>query len=192
MIEKAPIRESYIRTAIFVLILGLIALGTWYQFFGKIPPKEGPLELIKKMEREGIPEFELKDIESRVFHLDQVKGKVLIVNFWATWCDPCVREFPSMLRLVDHFKGEVQLVAISSDTDLNDIQNFLSAFDGHRENVHILWDPAFTVAKMFGTLKLPESYIVNRDLKLHRKIVGLESWDHEAVLDFMKGVVGTP
>ncbi len=134
------------------------------------------ISLIKQMELNGIPEIQGKMLDGTPFDSKRIKDKVLIVSFWASWCDPCVKEWPSMLKLVEHFKGKLVLVAISHDYTLEDIDSFLNVVKARKPNVELLWDKEGVMAKKFGSSILPENYIVARNGKLIRKIVGVEEW----------------
>lgn len=145
--------------------------------------------LISQMSEEGIIPFKLKTLDGKDYSSEDMRGKLAFVNFWASWCDPCVREFPSMLNLVEHFKGKLILVAISNDENKEDMENFAKAFGAKRENVYILWDPDRKVSSSYGTNQLPETYMVAPDLKLIRKIIGVEKWDTPDAKDYLSDVL---
>jgi len=117
------------------------------------------------------------------------ENKLLMVDFWATWCAPCVKEFPSMKRMVEAMKGEVVVLAISYDRDREDIDTFIKAFGGVPADFRIAWDKDKLTSSILGTDVLPESYIVGRDGKLIRKIVGEANWDDPMALDFFQKLV---
>lgn len=150
---------------------------------------EQEISLMDKLEKNGAPNFIAKRLDGSQFSLDKVKGKVILLNFWASWCDPCVREFPSMLKLVEHFKGEVVLVAVSNDNSQEDISNFVKAMGGVKPHVEIVWDENYKIAGMFGTSKLPESYLFDKNLKLVRKIVGIDDWYTKDAIDYIGRMV---
>jgi thiol-disulfide isomerase/thioredoxin len=118
--------------------------------------------------------------------LTDFKGKILLVNIWATWCAPCVKEFPSMKALVEHFKGEVAILAVSHDKTREDIDSFIASFGGLPEDFVVVWDKDKKVAKMFGTDVLPETYLLGKDQKLLRKIAGETVWNEPMALEFFK------
>lgn len=148
-------------------------------------------DILTKMEQQGIPAFTLPHIDGSLFSSQQMQGKLIFINFWASWCDPCVREFPSMLSLVKHFKGDLIMVAISNDENKDDMMNFVKAFEGNIEGVHFLWDPERKVTREFGTEKLPETYMVGPDLKLIRKIVAVETWYTPSSIEYMADVIAS-
>lgn len=145
--------------------------------------------LLSEMEQKGIPAFELPNLKGEFFSSEQMRGKLVFINFWASWCDPCVREFPSMLSLVKHFKGELLLIAISNDENKEDMESFIKAFEADIPGVHILWDPERKVSELYGTYKLPETFMVGPDLKLIRKIVGIEKWYTPGSIEYISDVI---
>ncbi len=133
---------------------------------------------------DSAPNFSLKNLDGHTVELTHFKDKVVIVNFWASWCPPCVRELPSLLSLIEKFKGDVVLIAVSADEDENDLREFLKAnkISENLAAVHIVRDPTNQVASLYGTNKLPESYILRRQNRFHRKIEGLKNWSSPAFI----------
>jgi thiol-disulfide isomerase/thioredoxin len=152
-------------------------------------PKGPRYTILDTLETEGVPDFEAIRLDGSTFRMSEIKDRVLIINFWASWCDPCVAEFPSMMKLIEHFKGEIVMIAVSADSEKNDILTFLKAFGGQRDHVEILWDPTMEVGKKFGTVRLPESFIFYSNGKLARKVVGLENWFSPDSIDFFNTVI---
>lgn len=182
------------RKIIALIVTIILSIGAFY-FGGHLNKKYGNAEVTKtneilnKMTDEGITAFELEDIHGKKVSSDVLKGKLGIINFWASWCDPCVREFPSMLSLVKHFKGELILVAISNDENFDDMMSFVKAFDADQPNVYMLRDPDRKVAEQYGTYKLPETFMVGPDLKLIRKIVFVEKWYTPSSIEYISDVI---
>ncbi len=166
-------------------IVALIFIGTLVSFVlvrEQIESRKtvATVENIGKWEAEGFPEVVATDISGREFKLSSLKGKVVIINFWASWCEPCLEEFPSLLKLLEA-KPDVHLVAVSADHTLDDLNVFLRSFKGLEGNdrVHVIWDSDKAIMKQFSVDRLPESYVGNRDLKLVKKIVGSIDWFSE-------------
>ena len=84
------------------------------------------VQVLNQIEKKGVPEFELKDLDGNKVSLSDYKDKVVLINFWASWCEPCVDEFPTLIKLIKHFKGEMVLLAISADYTESDMNNFIS------------------------------------------------------------------
>lgn len=114
---------------------------------------------------------------------------VTLVNFWATWCPPCVEEFPAMVELQRQLKDKgVQVVFISIDEDWAKVETFLqdNVIDISREQ--LFWDPTREVAASWGSDKFPESYVVRRDGWVVEKIIGQQAWTRPSVLEYFAGL----
>jgi len=129
------------------------------------------------------PDFTLKDYAARSTTLSQLRGNLVLVNFWATWCKTCVMEMPSMERLVQHMSGKpFRLLAVSVDDDWPTVRKF---FD-HGTDLQVLLDVDKNVPKAYGTSKFPESFIVDKDGTIRYYVVSDRDWtrpDIQACLD---------
>lgn len=135
------------------------------------------ISIIEKMEAGGVPSFTRQNLDGGSVSLDKYKGKVVIVNFWASWCAPCIEEIPSLIKLVDHYDGRVQLVAVSGDSSRKDIDIFMKSFKGMaNKNIEVVWDEDKSLMALYGVERLPESYIAYPDHKLAKKIIGTINW----------------
>lgn len=155
-------------------------------------PTESTLKL-NKMADTGVPHFEMQDISGKTVKLTDFSDKVVILNFWASWCAPCVKEFPSMIRLLKQFPDDVVLLAVSHDKTEDDLMSFLNAFDVKEVlNFIVIWDKSTNLAKEYGTEVLPESYILRPGLKLERKVAGVEEWDQPLAIQYFQSLVDAP
>ena len=99
----------------------------------------------------------------------------MLVNFWATWCPPCVEELPSLMTLQERMKGRgLVVVGVSIDVDGDAYHRFLKL---HNINFVTVRDPDQKVAAMYGTSGWPETYIIDRQGVLRRKFVGPVDWN---------------
>lgn len=170
-----------------VLAVALVGLWMRYSDFlhrGSQPPASA--KILNQLEEDGVPDFSLETMDGKLLSLSDFRGKLVILNFWASWCEPCIREFPSMLRLLEKFNGRVVLLAVSADYERQDIQNFLKAFKASSSHLYVMWDKDQSVAKAYGTFTLPESYIISQDGKLIRKISGIEEWDTPDAIEYFQ------
>jgi thiol-disulfide isomerase/thioredoxin len=162
-----------------VLCVSAALYGLWWRYSAFLYEGQGaPLstQILDRMEKEGPPPLEVKDIHAKTHRLADYRGKVIILNFWASWCDPCVQEFPPLIKLMETFKGKVIVLAVSADHTLEDMENFLRAFKVKSEFFIPVWDKDFKLAKQFGTESLPESYIIDGEGKLVKKVAGVRDW----------------
>jgi len=127
-------------------------------------------------------DFTVQDSD-RIVSLNQFRGQVVILNFWATWCPPCVVELPSMIAMQDRIRGKgIVVLGVSIDVDGDAYHRFLKL-----RNVNFLTvrDPEQKVASMYGTTGWPETYIIDRQGALRRKFVGPVDWNSPEVIDFL-------
>ena len=128
------------------------------------------------------PDFTVRDSE-RAVTLSQFKGQVVVLNFWATWCPPCVEELPSLMQMQQRMKSHgVTVLAISIDADENDYRRFLR---DHNVNLLTVRDPDQKSNSLYGTSKYPETYIVDRNGIVRRKFIGAVDWTEPEVIDFL-------
>lgn len=149
---------------------------------GQRPPAEALL--LNQIEATGLPVTTFQVLSGEEISLKEFSGKLIILNFWASWCDPCVAEFPSLLKLLERYKGRIELVAISGDYAEEDIHSFLKVFKVKNPNLHVVWDKDLQIAKKFGTYKLPESYIINTSGKFIRKVSGVDDWSSRDAFEY--------
>jgi peroxiredoxin len=127
-------------------------------------------------------EFTVADADHSV-SLNQYRGQVVLVNFWATWCPPCVEELPSLMTLQERMKGRgLVVVGVSIDVDGDAYHRFLKL---HNINFVTVRDPEQKVASMYGTSGWPETYIIDRQGVLRRKFVGPVDWNAPDVIAFL-------
>jgi len=155
------------RIAIAVLMLSLVGCYT-----GSRPPRVDS----------QAKDFTVRDSD-RTVALSQFRGQVLGLNFWATWCAPCEAELPSMIDMQQRLKTRgVTVLGVSIDVDGDAYHQFL-----RKRNVNFLTvrDPEQKVAELYGTSGWPETYVIDRQGVLRRKLVGPVNWDSLEVLQFL-------
>ncbi len=138
---------------------------------------------------EEAPNFAF-ELNGQQRELRDLRGQVVLVNFWATWCPPCVTEIPSLERLHRRLgsKGLV-ILAISVDEDPVEYGNFLRSNNITFATVR---DPEKRISNQYGTFMYPETYVIDRQGRLVRKIIGPLEWDEPDTLDFLNRVLETP
>lgn len=146
-------------------------------------------QVMEDLENKGLyqgEELKLENLEGEVLSLNSFKGKVVILSFWATWCEPCVEEFPSFIKLLDTYPEKVVLIAISHDYEKKDVKEFVSAFKGYRKNLVLTMDEGKKLSKVFGVDRLPEGFVFNGEGKLVKKIIGIQDWATPNAIEFFK------
>jgi len=122
------------------------------------------------------PNFILESVTGEKISLKDFKGKAVLLNFWATWCQPCKKELPSMQRIYEELSSEgVEVVAISIDRNKKErVEKYINNYN---LSFPILLDPNQKVRKDYFILGLPTSYLIGSDGKLKGFISGAREWD---------------
>jgi thiol-disulfide isomerase/thioredoxin len=128
----------------------------------------------EKKQAQGVaPDFTLKTLDNEELSLSGLKGKVVLLDFWATWCGPCRESIPHLVQLQKTYQGkELQVVGLSVDKgDGNAVRNFVKSMD-------IPYPVAVApedVARSYGVSSLPTTFIIDKEGKIRDKIVGFSS-----------------
>lgn len=126
------------------------------------------------------PEFSLPSLDGTVMSLSDWQGQVVVLNYWATWCPPCVQEMPSLQELHEALGEQgLRVVAVSVDERFSDIQGFVDRFD---LSFIILHDEGMKTARRYQTFKYPETYIIDRSGRVKSKVVGERNWIAPSVI----------
>ena len=126
------------------------------------------------------PSLELMDLDNRVHRLADYRGKVVLVNFWATWCGPCRDEMPSIQELKRKLAGRPFVVlAVNLDEPESRIRKFLTEV---KVDFPVLLDPERKVSKGWDARILPASFVVGPDGRIRYSLVGEINWGHDLVV----------
>lgn len=140
-----------------------------------------------KFELSGVS---LVDLKGRLIDFNILQNKVVILNFWASWCEPCIKEVPSLIKFSKKFNKKLIVVAISGDNDLAEVKAFLKSFPGlESENSFVVYEADKVNFNFFKINKLPESMIFDKNHKFIRKISGSIDWQSEDVEKYFESLV---
>ena len=157
-------------TVVLLACLPLVFFAGCYS--GSRPPRIGT----------AAPDFTVQDSQSRVT-LSQFRGQVVVLNFWATWCAPCVEEIPSLVEMQRRMKAKgVTVLAVSVDVDENAYKQFVK---DHNVNLMTVRDPSGKSNGLYGTFKFPETYIIDRNGVMRRKFIGAVDWTEPEITEFL-------
>jgi cytochrome c biogenesis protein CcmG/thiol:disulfide interchange protein DsbE len=126
------------------------------------------------------PDFSITDSRHTVA-LSQLRGKPVLLNFWATWCPPCIEEMPSLIQLQKQMGDKVTILAVSEDADDGAYKQFV-----HDHGVDLL-----TVRdtqqknELYGTFKFPETFVIDRNGTIVRKFIGATDWTAPDIVDYL-------
>jgi len=146
----------------------------------RLRPQLNPVEIGSRA-----PEFTATDLRTnRPATLEDYRGKVVLVNIWATWCPPCRAEMPSMERLHKKLAGtDFRIAAVSVDGDAfypqetQGPKQILDFADTLGLTFDILHDPSGEIRKAYDIFGVPESYLVDRDGVIVKRVIGAADWD---------------
>lgn len=130
------------------------------------------------------PQFTVTDSDHTV-SLKDYRGKVVVLNFWATWCPPCVEETPSLVQLQKDMGNQVVVLAVSTDVDAKAYEQFIR---DHRVDLLTVRDGDNKSNALYGTYKFPETYIIDREGKIRRKFIGAADWTSPDIENFLRSL----
>ena len=152
--------------------LGFVLLSLSGCYSGTRPPRIGS----------AAPDFTVHDSD-RTVTLSQLKGRVVVLNFWATWCPPCIEEMPSLVQMQQRMKAKgVTVLAVSVDVDQDNYQRFLK---DHSVNLLSVRDADQKSNALYGTFKFPETYVIDRTGIVRRKFIGAVDWTEPDVIEYL-------
>ena len=140
-------------------------------------------------EGELAPDFTLNDLSGRPVQLSSLRGKVVLLNFWATWCPPCREEVPSMVVLNQAMQGKAfQMLAVSVDEGGKDaVESF---FRKGGVALPTLLDADGKVSRLYGTTGVPETFILDGKGVIVKKVMGPMDWSSSEVIAALNGMIG--
>jgi cytochrome c biogenesis protein CcmG, thiol:disulfide interchange protein DsbE len=126
-------------------------------------------------------------MDGKAQQLNDLRGKVVVLNFWASWCPPCAEETPALNHLEDHIRSKGGMVlAVSVDDDPAAYRKFL---DEYKVDFPTWRDPSRKVPVAYGTTMFPETYVIGRNGRILRKIIGPQDWDSPQMLAYFDSVL---
>lgn len=130
------------------------------------------------------PDFTLKDLSGNPVKLSSLRGKVVLLNFWATWCPPCRQEIPSMMLLNKAMEGKpFQMLAVSEDQGGNEaVAGF---FKESGTLLPALLDTDQAVGQRYGLTGVPETFVIGKNGVILKKVVGAMDWNAPAAISFL-------
>jgi len=121
------------------------------------------------------PDFTIKDITGRILSLSSLRGKTVLVSFWATWCPPCRNEMPSLNRLYKSYKDHGFVVlAVSTDRNTSAVKNFLSQYP---VDFPVFMDADMQTSRQYRVFSMPTAFLVDRSGVIIKRYLGEEDWD---------------
>ena len=141
-------------------------------------------------EPKAASDFSLRDLAGRVHERADYRDQAYIVSFWATWCTPCIKEFPDLQRAAGILAQEgVTVLTVNNGESKDAIEQFLSK---RSISLPILLDESSTMLEQWRVLALPTAYIVNAKGLVVARVIGGVDWDEPSVLAQVKALIAHP
>ncbi len=173
----APTLKRNILTAVMLVFIAGLVMS-----FATPEYRQGESSLAGKTARD----FEFI-LDGKLTHLSDLRGKVVVLNFWATWCPPCVEETASLNSLQTEIASQGGVVlGISVDDDASAYEQFLK---NNHVNFPNYRDATKKIAADYGTKMYPETYLIDRRGKIVRKMIGEQSWDEGDMLLYVQSLL---
>lgn len=164
-----------------ILIIALMAIAIVQALDKKEEPKESN-EAVAQGPKEGLkaPDFELKTLTGETVKLSSLKGKKIMLNFWATWCGPCKAEMPAIEQLSKEVDSDVAILAVNIDPQL-DVKGFV---EKNGITFPILLDEEDEVNAMYQIISIPTTYFIDSKGIIQDKFIG--AMPHDAMVQYIE------
>ena len=160
-----------------LIIVALILLVLRFQKTGPgNPQQEISLNQVKPEEGYLAPRFTLRNLKGNLEGLNDHSGKVIVINFWATWCAPCVKEMPRFETLYRRFRSQgLTVLAVSLDKEgSSKVQEFVDKF---KISFPVLLDTEGVAEKLYPSFTIPFTYVIDKQGRVAARIDGAKDWE---------------
>ena len=160
------------------------------------PPLAGPNDLFPQLginplkETKKMPNMTLEDLRGGKCELKTLEGKVIFLNFWATWCGPCKEEMPSMEQLYQQFKDK-GFVFLAISVDYEGTKRVRDYIEKHRYGFPVLLDQKSKTLDLFDVKQIPTTFIIDKQGRMLGKAVGPRNWNKPEVASLVNVLLRT-
>ncbi|WNM59807.1 TlpA disulfide reductase family protein [Candidatus Nitrospira allomarina] len=167
--------------------LSLLASGVLGMALALGNPSSSPYTLSRFNTAQTLPPFQLRTLQGTSIHSNELKGRVFILNFWATWCGPCKEEMPSLERLRQKFPpDQLAILAVTTDIPPREIKIFWQKLNLHFD---VLLDEQEELSQALMVRNLPTTVIVDTHGHLSQRIMGPREWDSPESLAYIHNLL---
>ncbi|MES3038205.1 MAG: TlpA disulfide reductase family protein [Bdellovibrionota bacterium] len=182
--------KVHLRALIIVTLIGAAFIAAYFIFtkpnYNETAERPAAVDVFTK---DGLTDFSVTDTKGNTWGPKNFQGKILIVNFWASWCGPCVEEIPSLGELMAKLGPRAVLVAVNADERPEEMTAFLKSYpEFNKDNILVVWQNHKELMKQFDIEKLPESFIFDSNLKLRKRVSGSINWSSPATTEYINGI----
>ncbi len=162
-----------------LVFLGVFLMGYWL-----VVGSPDSVNMVQAKEVVPAPEVVLENLEGGKISLKDYRGKWVFINFWATWCPPCIKEMPDMESFYNKFKKHnFVMLAVSIDKKKKLVEKFVKKYNLTFE---IFFDPKTKVAKQFGVKGIPATFVINPQGEIISQASGPREWMDPSIIDYFE------
>jgi peroxiredoxin len=163
-------------------VAGILAVGSCLALLCCSPEAPNPRA------GQAAPDFTLQALDGQRYRLEDLRGKVVFVNLWATWCPPCREEMPSMVRFYERFRARgVEILAVSEDTDGDALRKFVERY---QVTFPVLRDENKRVYQLYRATGVPETHLINQRGAIVASTIGPFDWTSPGVVQKVEALLG--
>jgi thiol-disulfide isomerase/thioredoxin len=172
-------------TAALMILLVAPGLGSAAEGDADMPDRTKLGEFVPSSQPFVVPAISLTDLAGNIVELSDFRGKLILVNLWATWCEPCLREMPSLERLQSRLGDRIAVLAVSEDRGgSKSVEAFIARLG--LKSVKVYVDPKSEVGHAFEVKGLPTSFLIDRQGKVLGRVEGAAEWDSPKILGVLE------
>jgi thiol-disulfide isomerase/thioredoxin len=176
-VSSLPLKRAALLACAFALAVPMQSASPAASAPAAISPAAGGAPVAKELrpwKGGATPALMLRDVQKRVYDLKSYRGKVVLVNFWASWCEPCLQEMPAMEDLEQRMKGRpFEVLAVNFAEGEERVAAFL---ENYGIKLNVLFDKDMAVSKRWNARILPASYLVGADGRIRYSVIGEADW----------------
>lgn len=190
--------SKIINSALAVSVLGATLAATWlmdgHQGVITATPPSAAMTQADSIAMEAAPHVILTALDGTTTPLHDYEGKIILLNFWATWCTPCIAEWPQFIKLAQAMPDELVILTVSIDDEKAKIAPFMTRYARHYRdaaNIRLFHDADKSVSQdLFQTVRVPETLIITPKMTMARKVAGLSlEWDSEDTKKYLRSLL---
>ncbi len=178
--------KTHLKALLITFLVFAAFVCAYYLFSSGKPKTDAPIA--KAASVLSLPQNDFVTLNDKTINLKEFAGKVIIFNFWASWCAPCIEEVPSLVTLVKA-DPNIVIIAVSGDEHKDDIEAFLKSFpDFNKSPIYVVQENAKAMMEYFNVERLPESFIFNDKGEMVKKITGTINWHTPDSIEYFKSL----
>lgn len=179
--------SNHIKALFVTFGVFLTIVGGYFYFSSSNKTEQSEIKQIEPS-NPTLPKSDLVSLAGKTINAKDFAGKVVIINFWASWCTPCIEEVPSLVSLVKA-DPNIVIIAVSGDQNKDDVAAFLKSFpDFNKPPIYVILENAKSLVDQFKVNKLPESFIFNPKGELVKKVTGTINWHTADSIEYFKAL----